>query len=195
MDGECSWLSSKEWDLSPKLDHTSTLSILVAYHKKWGMQITVLQESAPTDHESVMTLILKNQTECKKEVKFVFYCQHNQEKTKSISFVSPSKHAIMQHNESQLTLVSSRFNREKESQLAVGKKEKIWFEREGRLALAPLCRDGLESMIVTKVELEPWQETYGRIWEISGHSEQEIYARHDKQKMYHQLKSAAERTL
>ncbi len=195
MEGECSWLSSNEWDLSPKIDHTSTLSILVAYHKKWKIQITVLQERSAKDLENVMTVIVKNQSDTKKTIKLIFHCKFIGESVSGISFVAPSEQSIMQHNEGQLTLVSSQFNRQQDSQLAVGKKEKIWNEQEGRLAIAPLCRDGRESMIVTNVELDSWQEIYGRIWEVSGYYESDVYAKHKKQKAYDQLKRAAERTL
>jgi hypothetical protein len=195
MESKTSWLSSDEWDLSPKINQATQLAVLVAYHKEWGIQLTVLQESSPKESGSFITVILKNQTELKREMKFIYHRQIVGMDDHSISFISPSEHTIIQHGEHLVSLVSSSFHKEKGRMIAVGRKEKIWIEKEGKLALFPLCREGRESMIVTKLSLEPHQETYGRIWEVYGQSLEEIYTLYDKQQLYNQVKRAAERML
>ncbi|ARK29381.1 hypothetical protein [Halalkalibacter krulwichiae] len=198
LEGKCSWLNDQsDWDLSPKVRSSfSPVEILVAYHKRWGLELTILQEKSFKEEDNVITVIIKNQTELKKELKLVYHRQLlNQDSSENVIFVSPSEKAIFQHSGSLLTLVSSKFTREKNSECAVGRKDSIWSEAEGALAFTPLCGEGRECMIVTKIELEPWQETFGRIWEITGCSEEEVYHRHFRHQSIDQHSQGIKRTL
>ncbi|GAE33453.1 hypothetical protein [Halalkalibacter akibai] len=194
LEGRCSWLSSDEWDFSPKFDQ-SNLAILVAYHKEWKIQVTVLQENSPTENGSFFTIILNNPTEFRRDIRFVYHRKMLGNKN-SMSFVSPLKHIVLHYSgDNSLSLLSSTFYGEARSYVAVGEKENIWCEKKAELSLSPLCRQGRESMIVSKIVLEPFQETYGRIWELFGTSEKELYKVHDRQQSMQQLKNATEQSM
>ncbi|MDT8861733.1 hypothetical protein N0O92_16060 [Alkalihalobacillus sp. MEB130] len=195
VNGKFSWLNSKNWDLSPRQERGSALSIIVAFHKEWKIQITILQEWKKDENSMVYTFITKNQSSENMDIKFVVHQQRMINTEKNIAFVSPSKQAIIHYGERDLTLFAANFFQEKESQLSVGKKEQIWSEKEGKLALSPLCQEGHESMVVTRLQLAPWQETYGRMWEITGESQEEVFFKHDKQIRSDQLRQVTKQIL
>jgi hypothetical protein len=195
LNGKFSWLSSEEWDMSPREGNGGALSIIVAYHKQWEFQVTILKERFEKELGFVYTVILKNQSDEKRDVRFVFHQQNLTSFSRQISFVSPSKQTILHYGKPYLSLLASRFHNEINCQLAVGKKEKLWCDREGTLVLAPLCRDGQDSMIVSKLQMESSQETYGRIWEVFGQTEEEVYLKHQQQVTFDQLKQVTKQTL
>ncbi|GAE24763.1 hypothetical protein JCM9140_715 [Halalkalibacter wakoensis JCM 9140] len=181
IDGTSSWLNDGQWDISPKQIRGGTLSIMVAYHPKWKIQVTMLEEQKKTDSSIFYTFIVKNQSNDKKDMKFLMHHQKMESASTKVAFVSPLKQAIIHYGEPIISLLAADFFKEKESQLAVGKKEKIWCNSKGMLAVSPLCQEGLESMMVTKLTLLPLQEVYGRVWEFHGQSEEEVLAKHELQ--------------
>ncbi|MFC0473523.1 hypothetical protein ACFFHM_24205 [Halalkalibacter kiskunsagensis] len=174
--------------MSPRESKGGALSIIVAYHKQWEFQVTILKERFDKELGFVYTVIVKNQSDKKRDIRLVFHQQNLAAFTRQISFVSPSKQTILHSGQPYLSLLAARFHNEINCQLAVGKKEKVWCDREGTLVLAPLCRDGQESMIVSKLQMEPSQETYGRIWEVFGQTEKEVYVKHYQQATFDKLK-------
>ncbi|WP_332691047.1 hypothetical protein [Halalkalibacter lacteus] len=181
--------------MSPGQNRTGALSIIVAYHKQWEFQVTILKERFDKELGFLYKVILNNQSDEKRDIRFVYH-QHNLASlTRQVSFVSPSKQTILHYGKPYLSLLASRFHNEINCQLAVGKKEKVWCDQEGTLVLAPLCTDGQESMIVSRIQMNPSQETYGRIWEVFGQTEEEVYIKHYKQVTFDKLNQATKQTL
>ncbi|KHF41835.1 hypothetical protein [Halalkalibacter okhensis] len=195
LNGKCSWLNSDEWEMSSKQERGSDLSIVVAFHKEWRIQLTILQEFKKEESSFVYTFVFKNQSEELRNIKFVVHQQRCGNVSSKVAFVSPLKQTIMHYGSPILTLLAANFFRSKVSQLAVGKREIIWSEISGNLAVSPLCQTGHESMMVTSIQLDPWQETYGRIWEINGTSEEEVMQRHDRQIRSEHLKQVTKQIL
>ncbi|WP_332632108.1 hypothetical protein [Halalkalibacter flavus] len=195
LDGKCSWLNSSEWEMSSKQERGSDLSIVVAFHKQWNIQLTILQEYKKEESSFVYTFIFKNQSEENLNIKFVVHQQRFGAVSSKVAFISPLRQTIMHYGSPILTLLATNFFQGKESHLAVGKREKIWSEKSGNLAVSPLCQSGHESMMVTSLQLAPWQETYGRIWEINGTSEEEVLMKHDKQIRSDHLKQVSKQIL
>lgn len=175
INGQTAWLNSEQWDVR------SDSSIVIAYHSEWQLQVTLLQEYLEADQCFVSTFILKNQSERQRELRFIVHRQTVLGIAPSVTFVSPSKQAILHYGQESLFLLAGKFRHELESQLAVGRKESVWNEQTGSLALSPLCQNEHECMISARLALEPNQETYGRIWEIHGHTEETVLAGHEKQ--------------
>ncbi len=130
---------------------------------------------------SLYTFIVKNQSDEQRELRFLMHQQMNVITEPSVSFVSPMNQVILHYGQDSLTLVASKFYNEKESQLSVGRKDMIWNEQAGTLALSPLCQNEQEWMILTSLLLASQQETFGRIWEIHGRSEDAVWEAHEKQ--------------
>lgn len=194
-DGHCSWLSSKEWNISPSVTQGISLSILAAYHSKWNLHVTILHEYLDCEKELMYTFIIHNESEQRTECKLVYYEQTIGEIEPTVAFVSPVEQAISYYGNNGFKLLATKFQPDQTSQLAVGSKQVIWDEQIGNLALSPLSRKCEDSMVVTNIRLEPLAESYGRIWNIQGKSEKEVYKKYKKLVANDQLDTATDQLL
>lgn len=187
MDGQFSWLCSEQWRVSPLYSTKSNVPILIAYHSEWQLHVTLLQEYDNEEQQSTYTFILKNQSEQQRELRFIVHQQLLCKTEPTVHFVTPANQAILHYHHGGLSLLAAKFHREEETQLAVGKREDIFDEETGTLALSPLCQNEQECMISTKLIIESQKESHGQIWEIYGRTEESVLALHNKQLKADQL--------
>ncbi|MCK0471519.1 hypothetical protein [Halalkalibacter sp. APA_J-10(15)] len=178
LDGQVSWLKSKEWNVSLQQGKGTESPVLNAYHRFWHIQVTIVKDLASSWELSELTFIVKNGTKKSQQVRVIVKKEQYVTEGIPVSMVSRTKQSIVTYERDRVTLLSTSFFQDHRYQLAVGNEKSIWNEALGVLTLSPIWRGEHSRMAVINIDLEGYGERIGRIWYITGHCEEELYNRH-----------------
>ncbi|WP_100406805.1 hypothetical protein [Bacillus solitudinis] len=181
LDGVFSWLSEKDWALYPAYFENEHMTMSLAYHLQSNLHLTIFDQKSSDENDRLRKIILKNQSNSKRDVRVVFY-QHGLTKkfSEQMTFYSPTTKCLIHHVNREFVLVSGMLGDEKQRQFAAGDPHLVWNQFKGTLAVLPLASKSSESVFTLQTSLNAWEEDQGMMWALSHKSLDKLQQQHSQ---------------